>query len=66
MGPILEALAWLFPLRHYWLVYSLNVFNGYSIAESWPHVALLILISILPLLMAGRLRRMMTSGVYIE
>ena len=66
MGPILEDLAWLFPLRHYWLVYSLNVFNGYSIAESWPHVALLILISILPLLMAGRLRRMMTSGVYIE
>lgn len=66
MDPILEALAWLFPLRHYWLVYSLNVFNGYSIAESWPHVALLILISILPLLMAGRLRRMMTSGVYIE
>ena len=66
VGSILEALAWLFPLRHYWLVYSLNVFNGYSIAESWPHVALLILISILPLLMAGRLRRMMTSGVYIE
>ncbi|MGM9712970.1 MAG: ABC transporter permease [Prevotella sp.] len=66
MGPILEALTWLFPLRHYWLVYSLNVFNGYSIADSWPHVAILIVIAALPLLLAGRLARVLKTSIYIE
>lgn len=66
MDAPLEALAWLFPMRHYWLVYALNVFNGYPFADSWPHIAALLLFALLPLLFIGRIKKAFEQYVYVK
>ena len=42
MHPMLQSLAWLFPLRHYALLYFNTALNGYSIMNDWPQVAALL------------------------
>lgn len=43
MHPVLQALANLFPLRHYFLIYVDQALNGYPMIYSWVnYVALLI------------------------
>ncbi|MCM1078310.1 MAG: ABC transporter permease [Bacteroidales bacterium] len=66
MDAPLEALAWLFPMRHYWLIYALNIFNGYPMADSWPHIAALLLFALLPLLVIGRIKKAFEQYVYIK
>lgn len=66
MDAPLEALAWLFPMRHYWLVYSLNVFNGYPLADSWQNIAALLGFALMPLLFVGRIKKAYENYVYIK
>ena len=33
MDGALQAMSWLFPLRHYWMMYQTCVFNGFSLIE---------------------------------
>ena len=66
MDPELKALAWMFPLRHYFVIYQTSVFNGYPLSDCWAHVACLLLFALLPLPFMGRLRKAMAKGVYLE
>ncbi|MCF0191124.1 MAG: ABC transporter permease [Marinilabiliaceae bacterium] len=66
MHPLLQALSYLFPLRHYFMAYQMNVLHGYSIAFSWIHISALILFSALPLLVWGRLKYQIRSFVYTD
>ena len=65
MGPEIESLAWLFPMRHYFMIYQINIFNGYPPLDAWPHVAALVLFAALPLLVIYRIRKAMLEYVYI-
>ena len=65
MDSELKAIALLFPLRHYYMVYQLNIFNGYSLAYSWPYVAALVLFAALPLVVASRIRRNVPAYQYM-
>ena len=65
MDPEIEALAWLFPMRHYFMIYQINIFNGYPLLDAWPHVAALVLFAALPLLVIYRIRKAMLEYVYI-
>lgn len=65
MDAPLQALTWLFPMRHYWLIYSLNIFNGYSMAETWPNIAMLLLFASLPLFFLRKIKRVMNTYVYV-
>lgn len=65
MGPEIESLAWLFPMRHYFMIYQINIFNGYPLLDAWPHVAALVLFAALPLLVIYRIRKAMLEYVYI-
>ncbi len=56
MSPFLRNLAWLFPLRHYYLIYVNQALNGYSIVYVWSSVAALLCFLILPLLVMPRYR----------
>ena len=47
-GPI-EALSWLFPLRHYFMIYQTCILNGYPLSEAWPHLLALTAFIVLPL-----------------
>lgn len=66
MDAPLEALTWLFPMRHFWLIYAVNIFNGYSIAETWMNVGALIIFTALPLLFIQRAKAVLSTYTYME
>ena len=63
-GP-LQALSWLFPLRHYFMIYQTCVFNGYSLLEAWFHLAVMVAFTILPWLVLKKIKNAMLTYVYI-
>ncbi|MCD8203299.1 MAG: ABC transporter permease [Prevotella sp.] len=65
MDSEIQALALLFPLRHYYMVYQLGIFNGYSLSYTIPYIAALIVFAALPLLVFWRIRKALTEFVYI-
>ena len=63
-GPI-QALSWLFPLRHYFMVYQTCVFNGFPLLEAWFHLAALAAFILLPWLVMNKIKNAMLTYVYI-
>lgn len=63
-GP-LQSLAWLFPLRHYFMVYQICVLNGFPILDAWFHIAALLAFALLPILVSGKIKNAMLTYVYI-
>jgi ABC-2 type transport system permease protein len=61
----LQSLSWLFPLRHYWMVYQTCVFNGFPLIESWFHFAALAGFMLLPWLVVNKIKNAMLTYVYI-
>lgn len=57
MDSELRAIALLFPLRHYYMIYQLNIFNGYPIDFSWPYVMALVVFAALPILVSSRIKK---------
>lgn len=66
MDAPLEALTWLFPMRHYWLIYAENIFNGYPFSDTWMNFCALILFSALPLLVVGRTKKVFCTYIYTK
>lgn len=56
MDKVLQVLAWLFPLRHYYLIYVNQALDGYSILYVWRSVAALSAFLLLPFLVLRRYR----------
>jgi ABC-2 type transport system permease protein len=48
MNPALAALAYLFPLRHYYLIYVNQALDNFSLAYVWQSVAALFIFILLP------------------
>lgn len=65
MDAPLTALTWLFPLRHYFMVYQTVVFNGYPVAGVWLHVVVLVAFALLPLLTFPRIKKALKYYVYV-
>ena len=65
MDPMLQPITYLFPLRHYFMIYQLNVFNGFPLADAWIYIGSLILFSALPLLVIHHIKKVMLTYVYI-
>lgn len=63
-GP-LQAASWLFPLRHYYMLYQICVFNGYPLLEAWFHLAALVGFMLLPWLVLKKIKNAMLTYVYI-
>ena len=63
-GP-LQSLAWLFPLRHYYMVYQTCVLNDFSILDAWWHVAALLAFMLMPIIVAPKIKNAMLTYVYI-
>ena len=63
-GP-LQALSWLFPLRHYFMIYQTCLFNGYPLYEAWFHLAALVAFTLLPWLVIKKIKNAMLTYVYI-
>ncbi len=63
-GP-LQSLSWLFPLRHYYMVYQITILNGYPLIEAWFHFAALAAFMLLPWLVVKKIKNAMLTYVYI-
>lgn len=66
MTPFLQHLAWLFPLRHYYLIYVNQALDGYSILYVWTSVLALLCFLILPLAVLPRYRTAFLKYKYQE
>lgn len=65
MDSELRAIALLFPLRHYYMIYQLNIFNGYPIDFSWPYVMALVVFAALPILVSSRIKKNVLTYQYL-
>ena len=65
MHPTLQALANLFPLRHYFLIYVDQALNGYPMIYSWMNYVALLGFMMLPFLIASRLKGALIYYKYV-
>ena len=65
MDGALQSLSWLFPLRHYFMLYQTCVFNGFPLVESWFDFAALFGFMLLPWLVVKKIKNAMLTYVYI-
>ena len=65
MDGALQSLSWLFPLRHYFMLYQACIFNGFPLVEVWFHFAALLGFILLPWIVASKIKNAMLTYVYI-
>lgn len=65
MHPMLQGLSYLFPLRHYFLLYVNCALDGYPLLNAWPYVAGLLAFALLPLILLRRLKSVLLTFEYI-
>ena len=63
-GP-LQSLTWLFPLRHYYMLYQITVFNGFPLLDAWFHFVALVAFSLMPWFVINKIKNAMLTYVYI-
>ncbi len=66
MDAPLEALAQLFPLRHYWRIYQTCVFNDFPLSYVWINILVLVVFALLPVLVAENMRKAVLNFKYTE
>ncbi len=65
MDGALQLLSWIFPLRHYYMIYQINIFNGFPLCYAWAHWTVLLAFMILPVFVLRNLYRAMLVYKYI-
>ena len=65
MDSPIQALTWLFPLRHYYMLYQITVFNGYPPIDAWFHFVALVAFTLLPWIVIRKIKNAMLTYVYI-
>ena len=65
MDAPIQAITWLFPLRHYYMLYQITVFNGFPLIDAWFHLVALIAFTLLPWFVMSKIKNAMLTYVYI-
>ena len=65
MDPPLQSLSWLFPLRHYFMLYQVTVLNGFPLIDAWFHLVALVGFTLLPWFVLNKVKNAMLYYVYI-
>lgn len=65
MDTPIQALTWLFPLRHYYMLYQITVFNGFPLIDAWFHLVALVAFTLLPWFVILKIKNAMLHYVYI-
>ena len=65
MDTPIQALTWLFPLRHYYMLYQITVFNGFPLIDAWFHLVALVGFTLLPWFVVHKIKNAMLHYVYI-
>lgn len=65
MDPMIQSLAQLFPLRHYYMIYQMCIFNGYPMSYAWFNFMALLIFAFLPIFSIRNIKKAMLLYVYI-
>ncbi len=65
MDAPLQAMSWLFPLRHYWMLYQATVLNGFPVIDVWFHLVALVAFTLLPWFVLRKVKNAMLNYVFI-
>ena len=65
MDEPLQSLTWLFPLRHYYMLYQITVFNGFPLLDAWFHFVALVAFMLSPWFVIYKIKNAMLTYVYI-
>ena len=65
MHPAIEAIAQLFLLRHYYMIYQICIFNGFPFTDAWFNFMALAIFAALPFFVLLKIKRSMLEYVYI-
>lgn len=65
MDGAIQAIAQLFPLRHYYMVYQMAIFNGYPLTDTWFNLMALVVFACLPIFTVYNIRRAMLIYSYV-
>ena len=65
MDPPLQSMSWLFPMRHYWMLYQATVLNGFPVIDVWFHLVALVAFTLLPWFVLRKVKNAMLNYVYI-
>ena len=65
MDPQIQALAWLFPLRSFFMIYQMTLFNGYPVSYAWIYYVVLLVFLLLPFFVLPNIKKAMLKFVYI-
>lgn len=65
MDSMIQAMAQLFPLRHYYMIYQMCIFNGYPLTYAWFNIMALLLFACLPFFTIRHIKKAMLEYVYI-
>ena len=65
MDTALQSLTWLFPLRHYYMLYQITVFNDFPLADAWFHLVALLAFTLTPWFILSKVKNAMLNYVYI-
>lgn len=65
MDPMIQSLAQLFPLRHYYMIYQMCIFNGYPLSYAWFSFMALAIFICLPIFTIKNIKKAMLVYVYI-
>ena len=65
MDSMIQSMAQLFPLRHYYMIYQMCIFNGYPLFYAWFNVLALVIFLFLPMFSISHIKTAMLKYVYI-
>ena len=65
MDAPIQSLSWLFPLRHYYMLYQITVFNGFPLIDAWFHLVALVAFILLPWFVLRKIKNAMLTYVHI-
>jgi len=65
MDAPLQTISWLFPLRHYYMIYQICVLNGFPLLDAWLHFVALAAFMLLPWFVMKKMKNAMLHYVYI-
>lgn len=61
----IQSIAQMFPLRHYYMLYQICIFNGFPLGDAIINIGVLLLFALLPILTIWNIKRAMLVYVYI-
>lgn len=65
MDSFIEAVAQMFPLRHYYMIYQMCIFNGYPLSDAAWNFCMLLVFILLPTLTIRHIKTAMVKYIYI-